>query len=88
MIIIIFDLSLNSWIANSQELLCFQRSRQGRAHAANVSPIKKITIKWKCANKTIAMSTGQKFIHFKIKVNILKEQCKSNALLVEKTNDS
>lgn len=52
-----------------------------KAHAANVSPnrsifgkyVKTITIKWKSANKTIVLSTGQKFIHFKIKINVLKE---------------
>ena len=69
-----------------------------KAHAANVSPnrsiifwkryVKTITIKWKSANKTIALSTGQKFIHFKIKINVLKEKCTSNALLVEKTYHS
>ena len=67
-----------------------------KAHAANVSPnrsifgkyVKTITIKWKSADKTIVLSTGQKFIHFKIKINVLKEKCTSNALLVEKTYHS
>ena len=92
-----FDSILKFLDCKLTRIVVFPKSLDSERHMLLMLPLtevfwenicKKFTIKWKSANKTIALSTGQKFIHFRIKINVLKEQCKSNALLVEKTNHS